>query len=178
MIQKRINSLFYLVETHHMFSHAQIRAKCKQFMISALNPLIDQVHAVWNCNIKYMMFMLSLDIIEMFDYVLHVRFLHTLKMRRTLSYIIKWTCSFLKDRESSLIFDDQTSTMHWVDINISQSFSISSILFLFFNINFIEKCKALKIKIKVLNFVNDINILIYDKFTEKILNRAHNVCKM
>jgi len=36
-----------------------------------------------------MMFMLSLDIIEMFDYVLHVRFLHTLKMRRTLSYIIK-----------------------------------------------------------------------------------------
>jgi len=35
------------------------------------------------------------------------------------------------------------------------------ILFLFFNASLIEKCKALKIKIKVLNFINDINILIY-----------------
>ncbi len=43
----------------------------------------------------------------------------------------------------------------------------------------IEKCKALRIKIEVLNFINDINILVYNKFTEEIcktLSKAHDVC--
>jgi len=60
-----------------------------------------------------------------------------------------------------------------------QRFLISSILFLFFNASLIEKCKALEIKIKVLDFINDINILIYDKITESIcksLSRAYNIC--
>ena len=56
---------------------------------------------------------------------------------------------------------------------------ISSILFLFFNTSLIKKCKALEIKIKVLNFVNDINILIYDKITESIYksqSQAYDIC--
>ncbi len=69
--------------------------------------------------------------------------------------------------------------MQWVNADISQRFLISLILFLFFNASLIEKCKALEIKIEVLDFVNDINILIYDKITEsicKLLSRAYNVC--
>ncbi len=65
------------------------------------------------------------------------------------------------------------------NVDISQESLISSILFLFFNVNLIEKCKALKIKIEVLNFINDINILVYDRFIEeicKILSKIHNVC--
>ncbi len=66
-----------------------------------------------------------------------------------------------------------------INVNISQRFFISSILFLFFNASLIEKCKALRIKIKVLNFINDINILAYNRFIEEIcrtLSRVHNVC--
>ncbi len=69
--------------------------------------------------------------------------------------------------------------MQWVNADISQRFLISSILFLFFNASLIEKCKALEIKIEVLDFVNDINILIYDKIIESIcesLSRAYDVC--
>ena len=69
--------------------------------------------------------------------------------------------------------------MHKINANISQRFLISSILFLFFNASLIEKCKALRIKIEVLDFVNDINILAYDKFIEEIcrtLSKVHNVC--
>ena len=40
---KRLNDI---TETHHMLSNAQMRARCKQFVISALNLLVDQVHAV------------------------------------------------------------------------------------------------------------------------------------
>ena len=162
-----------------MLSKAQMRVICKQFMISALNLLVDQVHAVWDCEIKYVIFMLSLNIIEAFNHVLHTRLLHILRMKRTLNYIVKWTCSFLKNRESSLTFNKQISVMQWVNADILQRFFISSILFLFFNASLIEKCKALEIKIEVLDFVNDINILIYDKITKSIcksLSQAHNVC--
>ncbi len=66
-----------------------------------------------------------------------------------------------------------------MNANISQKFLISLIFFLFFNASLIEKCKALRIKIKVLNFVNDINILAYNEFIEEIcrtLSRVHNIC--
>jgi len=124
-------------------------------------------------------FMLNLDIVEAFDQVLHIRLLHMLKMRKTSSYIVKWTRSFLKNRETLLIFNEQMSTMCKINADISQEFLISLILFLFFNASLIEKCKALRIKIEVLDFINDINILVYDRFIEEIcktLSKTHDVC--
>jgi len=68
--------------------------------------------------------------------------------------------------------------MREINADISQESFISSILFLFFNASLIEKCKALKIKIEVLNFINDINILTYDRFIKKIcktLSKTYDV---
>ena len=84
-----IKRLSDIVKTHCMLSNAQMRARCKRFVISTLNLLVDQVHIVWDCEIKYVIFMLSLDVIEAFNQVSHVRLLHTLKMKRTLNYIIE-----------------------------------------------------------------------------------------
>ena len=174
-----IKRLSDIIETHHMLSNAQMRTRHKRFMISILDLLVDQVHIMWDCKIKYVIFMLSLNIIEAFNQVLHIRLLHTLKMRRTSSYIVEWACSFLKNRETSLIFNEQMSTMCKINANISQESFISLIFFLFFNASLIEKCKALKIKIEVLNFINDINILVHDRFIEEIcktLSKTYNVC--
>jgi len=41
-----IKRLSDIVETHHMLSNAQMRARCKWFMISILDLLINQVHTV------------------------------------------------------------------------------------------------------------------------------------
>ncbi len=101
-----IKRLSDIVETHCMLFNAQMRARRKRFMILMLNLLIDQVHTVWDCEIKYVAFMLSLNIIEAFNQVSHIRLLHMLKMKRTSSYIIEWTCSFLKDQKTLLIFDE------------------------------------------------------------------------
>ncbi len=71
------------------------------------------------------------------------------------------------------------SNMRKINADISQRFFISSILFLFFNASLIKKCEALKIKIEVLDFINNINILVYNRFTEEIcrtLSKAHDVC--
>ncbi len=148
-------------------------------MNSTLDLLVDQVHIMWDCETEYVIFMLSLDIIKAFDWVLHIKLLHTLKMRRMSSYIVKWARSFLKNRETLLIFNKRMSTMCEINADIFQEFLISSILFLFFNASLIEKCKALRIKIEVLIFVNDINILVYDRFIEEIcktLSKTHDVC--
>ncbi len=69
--------------------------------------------------------------------------------------------------------------MREINADILQIFFISSILFLFFNVSLIEKCKALRIKIEVLDFINNINILVYDRFIEEIcrtLSKTHDVC--
>jgi len=71
------------------------------------------------------------------------------------------------------------SNMHKINADILQKFLISLIFFLFFNASLIKKCKALRIKIEVLDFVNDINILAYNKFIEEIcktLSKVHNIC--
>jgi len=101
-----IKRLSDIVETHCMLSNAQMKARRKQFVISTLDLLVDQVHTVWSCEIKYVIFMLSLNVVKAFNWVSHVRLLHTLKMKRTSSYIIEWTRSFLKNQETSLIFDE------------------------------------------------------------------------
>ena len=134
---------------------------------------------IWNCKIKYIMFMLSLNIIKAFNQVLHIRLLHTLKIKRTSEYIVKWACSFLENWETLLRFNKQTSNICKINANISQKSFISLILFLFFNASLIKKCKTLRIKIEMFNFVNDINILAYNKFIKEIcktLSRMHNVC--
>ncbi len=123
--------------------------------------------------------MLNLNIVQAFNQVSHVKLLHMLKMKRMSSYIIKWTRSFLKNWKTSLIFNEQMSNIREINAKISQRSFISSILFLFFNISLIEKCKALRIKIEVLDFVNNINILVYNRFTEEIcrtLSKAYDVC--
>jgi len=77
------------------------------------------------------------------------------------------------------MFNEQISAMHKINTDILQKSFISLIIFLFFNASLIEKCEALKIKIEVLNFMNDINILIYDRITKSIcktLSKIYDVC--
>ncbi len=71
------------------------------------------------------------------------------------------------------------SDIRKINADISQKSLISLILFLFFNVSLIKKCEALKIKIKVLDFINNINILVYNRFTEEIcrtLSKVYDVC--
>ncbi len=102
-----------------------MRARHKWFIILMLNLLINQVHTVWDCKIKYVMFMLSLNIIEAFNQVSHIKLLHMLKMKRTSSYIIEWTCNFLKDWKTLLIFDEQMSVLFYFFIKCMQSMTMT-----------------------------------------------------
>jgi len=67
-----------------------------------------------------------------------------------------------------------------VNVNISQDFSLSLILYLFYNVNLLKACDDIKLRTNFTNFVNDVNILIYKKFIKynyRVLNEIYDRCK-
>ena len=52
-------------------------------------------------------------------------------------------------------------------MSISQRFSLSSMLYLFYNANLLKVCDDIKLRINVTEFVNDINILTYNESTKR-----------
>ncbi len=67
-----------------------------------------------------------------------------------------------------------------VNINISQDSLLSSILYLFYNVNLLKVCDDIKLKTNFTNFMNDVNILIYKEFIKhncKVLNEIYDKCE-
>jgi hypothetical protein len=67
-----------------------------------------------------------------------------------------------------------------MQIEISQKFSLSSILYLFYNVDLLEICNRLETNTKFLEYVDDVNILIYKKSIEencRNLERMHKLCE-
>ena len=114
---------------------------------TALELLVETVYTVWDCNKKNVTSLLSLDMAGAFDHVSHPRLLHNLKSKRVPEYIIQWTKSFLTDRSTSMTLEKRTSKVFPIQAEISQKFSISPILFLFFNALFIEDCANSGLKV-------------------------------
>ena len=85
--------------------------------------------------------------------------------------------NFLKNKSITLIIEKYTQTKRRVSVSISQNSSLSSILYLFYNANLLKTCENIKLRFNVTDFVNDINILTYNEFTERnceMLKKAWN----
>ena len=75
--------------------------------------------------------------------------------------------NFLKNKNIILIIEKYTQAKRRVSVNILQNSSFSLILYLFYNANLLKTCENVKLRFNVTNFVNDINILIYNEFTKR-----------
>ena len=76
------------------------------------------------------------------------------------------------------LWKKKTSTISRINAEISQEFSVSSILYLFFNANLLDVCEQSKKKTTVIKFVDDVNVLTYSTSTEKncrIFEKLHEV---
>ena len=93
---------------------------------------------------------------------------------------------FLKNKNIILIIEKYTQTKRRISVNISQNSLFSSILYLFYNVNLLKMCENVKLRLKITDFVNDINILTYNKFIKrnydvlkkhetKFLNKRKNI---
>ena len=75
--------------------------------------------------------------------------------------------NFLKNKNIILIIEKYTQTKRRVSVNISQNFLFFLILYLIYNANLLKTCKNVKLRFNITNFVNDINILIYNEFIKR-----------
>ena len=114
-----------------------------------------------------------------FDYVSHERLTHNLRIRKIFIRLVKWVNSFLKNKQFTLSFDSKTSALRPVLAGILQGSPVSPILFLFFNAELVKGCEKLGIKASPVEFVDDVNILAYERSTAdtcETLSRVHEVC--
>ncbi len=85
----------------------------------------------------------------------------------------------MQDRRISLIVNARQTSMSNVNVDISQRSSVSSILYLFYNANLLKLLEQSSRKVIVIEFVDDINILIYDISTIsncRLLEKMHEHC--
>ena len=121
---------------------------------------------------------MSVNVTETYDHVLNTKLLYNLKKRKISNWIIQWVKNFLKERKSSIAFEEKTNAINKINAEISQKFFVSFILYLFFNANLLKICKQSKRKTIFIEFVNDVNVLTYNTSTEencKTLKKLHDV---
>jgi len=79
-----------------------------------------------------------------------------------------------------ITIDDYMMMKRSVNINISQDSLLSSILYLFYNADLLKACDNIRLKISFTNFINDVNILTYEKFMKrncKVLSEIYDKCE-
>jgi hypothetical protein len=176
MIARRISDL---TKTHDLLFVNQMNERKNRSCETILKLLTKQIHTIWNMNKDKITTLLSMNVIEAYDHVSREKLLHNLKKRRISTWIIAWTNSFMQDRRINFIVKAKQTIMSNVNVDISQRSSMSSILYLFYNANLLKLLEQSSRKMIVIDFVNDINIFIYDINTInncRLLKKMHEHC--
>jgi hypothetical protein len=94
--------------------------------------------------------------------------------------MINWVSSFLRDKSITLAINRRAIEQFAIQTSISQKFSIFSLLYLFYNADLLKMYDKLDTNTRSLRYVNDVNILTYDKSTKKncrTLKKVHRLCE-
>ncbi len=176
VIAQRINDL---TKIHDLFFVNQMNERKNRNCETILKLLTKQIHTIWNMSKNKITTLLSMNVIEAYDHVSRERLLHNFKKRRISTWIIVWTNNFMQDKRINFIVKAKQTIMSNVNVDISQKSSMSSILYLFYNANLLKFLEQSSRKMIIIDFVNDINILIYDINTInncRLLKKMHEHC--
>ena len=73
----------------------------------------------------------------------------------------------MQNRETEIRLGDYTLENSKIDIGIPQGLYISPILYLFYNADLLDICENITLRTSPLDFVDDVNILIFSKSIEQ-----------
>ncbi len=157
-----------------------MRARKHRSTDTTLQLITEKIHIVWSDTRRRVVSLLSLNEKSAFNNVAHNRLLHDMKKRRVLKLLLEFVKNFLRNRRITITIDDYTMMKRSVNVDISQDSSLSSILYLFYNVNLLKAWNDIRLRISFTDFINDINILIYEKFMKrncKILSEIYDRCE-
>jgi hypothetical protein len=177
IITRRISSL---TKTHDMLFASQMSDRKSRSCETTLKLFIEQIHTVWNMKKDKITTLLSMNVINVYDHVFRKKLLHNLRKRDISNWRIRWTNNFMKNKHISLTLSISTMTSRLIKADISQKLFISSILYLFYNADLLKVFEKSSRRVAVMSFVNDINLLTYDIFTEqncRTLKHLHQKCE-
>ena len=172
--------LWNIIEICNSILNIQMRTCKHRSTNTTLQLITEKIHTVWSDIRRRVVSLLSLNKKSAFNNVAHSRLLHDMKKRRVFRLLLKFVKNFLKDWCITITIDDYTTMKCNVNINISQDSLLSSILYLFYNVNLLKACYDIRLKTSFIDFVNDVNILIYKNFIKrncKVLSEIYDRCK-
>ncbi len=115
-----------------------------------------------------------------FNNVAHNRLLHDMKKRKVLRLLLEFVKNFLRNQCIMITINDYMMMKCSMNVDISQNSLLSSILYLFYNVNLLKACDDIRLRISFTDFINDVNILIYKEFMKcncKVLSKIYDRCK-
>jgi len=169
-----------IMKACNLISNTQMKVHKHRSTDTTLQLITEKIHTVWSDTRKRIVSLLSLNEKNAFNSVTHDRLLHDMKKRKVFRLLFKFVKNFLRNWCIIITIDDYTMMNCSVNVNISQNSSLLSILYLFYNMNLLKVCNNIKLKTNFINFINDINILIYKKFIKcncKVLNEIYDKCE-
>jgi hypothetical protein len=163
-----ITRLNYAAKKHDLLLREHFDDRRNTVFKHALHYIVKRIHSIW-AN-KKIIIMLLLKVTKAFDNVLHSRLLHNLRKRDIDDNYLIWVISFLAKRYITLRLMNHTTKRIKIDVNVSQEFFMFFILYIFYNANLIEWCINLDESSIIVDFIDDINILVTKNIAKENLN--------
>jgi hypothetical protein len=167
-----------LAEQYTMLPDSQMGARESRSAETALDLLVNQVHAVWGEG-DYVASLLSLDITGAFDRVVRSRMVHTLRMKGIPERLAEWVRTYMTDRTTTMVLSDMETAETAVVAGVPQGSPLSPILYLFYTAELLDACNNRNERLSASAFMDDTTLLAYGPSTEsncRTLVRAHDCC--
>ncbi len=161
-----------------MLLKLQIRIRENCFSETALNLLVNQMHIIWEKK-NYVIFLLLLNIIDVFDQIISSYLMHVLCMKRISVKLMKWVCIYMTDHIIILMLSDIEIEKSMMTAEILQNSLLSLILYLFYIIKLLNIYNNNNERLSMSIFMNDITLLTYRFSTEincHMLTQVHDQC--
>ena len=126
-----------------------------------------------------MIFLLSLNIINIFNWVVSSHLVHILHMKKILERLAEWVCIYIINYIIILMLLNTKIKKNIMIAEVSQNSLLSLILYFFYIIKLLNICNNSNERLSMSTFMNNIILLTYKFFTEinyHTLIWAHNWC--
>jgi hypothetical protein len=170
----------WITKTHRLLFDTFMRCRKSRSIETTLKLFTEQIHIVWKQKTNRVITLLNLNVTNVFDTMSHVRLIHDMKKRKISRWIIDWINNFLFDRFTTFAVNRKMIESFSMQIEISQKSSFFLILYLFYNVDLLEMCNKFETNTKSFEYVDDVNILIYEKNIEencRNFERMHKLCE-
>ncbi len=120
-----------VVEACNLILNIQMRTCKHRSTNMTLQLIIEKIHIMWSDTRRRVVSLLSLNEKNAFNNMMHSRLLHDMKKRKVSKLLLEFVKNFLKDWCIMITIDDYMTMKCSMNINISQDFLLSLILYLF-----------------------------------------------